>query len=217
MSLLITLDGSSPSIQYLQKKDKRLAKIISMVGPLTYEPHTDNPFPFLIHEIIEQMLSIKAGAKIYGRLVERCGGVITPEALGQLSLEEIRSGGTSQSKAKAIAAAAEAVRSGQLDFRRFPELTNEEVLAELRALPGIGSWTAKMYLLFVLDRQDILPYEDVAFLQAYSWLYKTDDRSRQAVEKKCRKWKPYSSIAARYLYKAYDKGLTKEEFHLFKD
>ena len=72
------------------------------------------------------------------------------------------------------------------------------------------------YLLFVLNRQDILPLEDVAFLQAYGWLYKTQDRSRSSVEKKCRKWKPYSSIAARYLYRALDDGYTKQEFHLFK-
>ncbi len=73
-----------------------------------------------------------------------------------------------------------------------------------------------MYLIFVLDRPDILPTEDVAFLQAYEWLYKTKDRSKESVEKRCKKWKPYSSVAARYLYRALDSGLTKEEFHLYK-
>ena len=68
----------------------------------------------------------------------------------------------------------------------------------------------------MLDRQDILPTEDVAFLQAYEWMYNTKDRSRVSVEKKCKKWKPYSSIAARYLYRALDMGLTKNEFHLYK-
>lgn len=83
------------------------------------------------------------------------------------------------------------------------------------ALHGIGKWTAKMYLIFVLDRQEILPYEDIAFLQSYEWLYKTKDRSKKSIEKKCKKWKPYSSIASRYLYKALDTGLTKESFKLF--
>ena len=69
---------------------------------------------------------------------------------------------------------------------------------------------------FVLDRQDILSTTDVAFLQVYEWIYKTDDRSKTSVEKKCKKWKPYSSTAARYFYRILDGGYTKEEFHLFK-
>lgn len=69
---------------------------------------------------------------------------------------------------------------------------------------------------FVLDRQDILSTTDVAFLQVYEWLYKTDDRSKTSVEKKCKKWKTYSSIAVRYFYHALDEGYTKEEFYLFK-
>lgn len=93
MAAIVTLNQDSPSVQYLCKKDKRLTKVISMVGPITYEPHTDNPFPFLIHEIIEQMLSIKAGAKIYGRFEELCAGQITPESISKLSVEEIKAKG----------------------------------------------------------------------------------------------------------------------------
>lgn len=59
-------------------------------------------------------------------------------------------------------------------------------------------------------------YEDAAFLQSYEWMYKTEDRSKESITKKCKKWKPHSSIAARYLYRALDMGLAKEEFHLFK-
>ncbi len=73
-----------------------------------------------------------------------------------------------------------------------------------------------MYLIFVLNRQDVLPWEDGAFLQSYRWMYKTEDSSRKAVEQKCRKWKPYLAIAARFLYRALDEGFTKSEFHLFK-
>ena len=95
-------------------------------------------------------------------------------------------------------------------------MTDSEIMKSLTSIKGIGNWTAKMYLIFVLNRPDILPVEDVAFLQAYQWLYKTDDRTPKSVQKKCNKWKPYSSIAARYLYRALDGGLTKEEFHLYK-
>ncbi|MCQ2195876.1 MAG: hypothetical protein MJZ28_13140, partial [Paludibacteraceae bacterium] len=67
----------------------------------------------------------------------------------------------------------------------------------------------------VLGRQDILPYEDGAFLQSYRWMYKTTDCAPQTIMKRCAKWKPYSSIASRFLYRALDMGLTKKEFHLF--
>ena len=106
--------------------------------------------------------------------------------------------------------------AGDLVLEDLPDMSDTEVYKKLTKIRGIGSWTAKMYLLFVLDRQDILPIEDVAFLQSYRWMYKTDDVSKESVLKKCRKWKPYSSIAARYLYRALDMGLTKEPFHLFK-
>lgn len=106
--------------------------------------------------------------------------------------------------------------SQDLILSDLAQLSDIEVIKKLTKYRGIGNWTAKMYLIFVLDRQDILPYEDGAFLQAYKWLYKTDDISPKSVEKKCRKWKPYSSVAARYMYRALYLGLTKEEFHLFK-
>ena len=217
MANIITLDLNTPSVQYLCKKDKRLKKVIYMVGPITYEPHTDNPFPFLIHEIIEQMLSVKAGAKIYARLESLCKGQMTPYSIDALSLEDVKSIGTSTAKAKYIKNAASAVLAGTLDFSQFSTMTDEAALAQLIQLPGIGMWTAKMYLIFVLDRQNILPFEDVAFLQSYKWLYKTDNISKASIEKKCKKWKPYSSIAARFLYRALDMGFTKEEFHLRKD
>ena len=75
---------------------------------------------------------------------------------------------------------------------------------------------AKMYLIFTLNRMDVLPYEDVAFLQTYAWLYNKKYLQPAAIIKRCKKWKPYSSIAARYFYYALDMGLTKKEFHLFK-
>jgi DNA-3-methyladenine glycosylase II len=162
------------------------------------------------------MLSIKAGAKIYGWFEELSAGQITPEFISKLSVEEIKAIGTSTAKANYIKNAASAVLTGELDFTKFPDMTDEAALKELVSLRGIGTWTAKMYLIFVLDRQDILPFEDVAFLQSYKWLYKTEDVSRASIEKKCKKWKPYSSIAARFLYRALDMGFTKKGFHLFK-
>lgn len=216
MPEIVTLDMNTPSVQYLCKKDKRLAKVIKMVGPINYVPHSEDTYAFLIHEIIEQMLSVKAGQKIYGRLESLCEGSITPEHIKALSDNEIRGIGTSSSKARAIRNITDAILSGDLDFDKISALPDDEVINSLTQLHGIGHWTAKMFLIFVLDRPDVLPAEDGAFLQTYRWVYKTDDCSKDSVCKRCQKWKPYSSIASRFFYRALDAGMTKEEFHLFK-
>lgn len=216
MSEVITLDINSPPVQYLCKKDKRLAKVISMVGPITYSPHEDDPYRFLVHEIIEQMLSVKAGQKIFLRLEELCAGEINPEKIAQLTDEQIRSTGTSNAKVEYIRNLTNALESGSLSFDKLIGMSDTEVIHEMTKIRGIGAWTAKMYLIFVLNRPDILPVEDGAFLQGYRWAYKTDDCNPASITKKCKKWKPYSSIAARFFYRALDMGMTKEEFHLFK-
>lgn len=215
MSDLIILDSSSASIQYLCKKDKRLAKLISMVGPIEYRMQDDS-YAFLVHEIIEQMLSIKAGIKIYGRLEELCGGRVTVEAIGHLTDEQIKSTGTSTPKVSYIRALTNAVLEEKIIFETLSQKDDDEVTRILTSVRGLGSWSAKMFLIFALNRQDILPFEDVAFLKAYSWLYKTKDLSKASIIRKCHKWHPYSSAASRYLYRALDTGLTKSEFHLFK-
>lgn len=212
----VTLDMDHPAVQYLCKKDKRLAKVISMVGSITYVPHDEDTYAFLIHEIIEQMLSVKAGQKIYGRLEELCEGEVTPERINALSDEEIRGTGTSNAKVEYIRNVTNAILEGTLDFNTLADLPDSDVIKELTKLRGIGNWTAKMYLMFVLDRPNIIPVEDGAFLQVYRWVYKTDDCSEKAVYKKCKKWSPYSTIASRFFYRALDAGMTKEEFHLFK-
>ena len=214
---IYVLDQADPRIQYLCERDKRLAKVIRMVGPITYTVRdVEDAYPFLIHEIIEQMLSVKAGNAIFGRLKTICSDNICPETISSLTDEEIRGIGTSNTKVTFIRSITEAVTTGDLDFNDLESMDDTAAMKKLMSIRGIGTWTAKMYLLFVLGRQDILPYEDVAFLQSYQWLYKTADRSPDSVMKKCKKWKPYSSIAARYLYRALDEGYTKEEFHLYK-
>lgn len=88
-------------------------------------------------------------------------------------------------------------------------MPDKEVMKVLTSIKGIGNWTAKMYLLFFLKREDILPYEDGAFLQAYKCLYNTKIVKPESIARKCKKCKPYTSIGARYMYRALDTGLTK--------
>ena len=215
MSELIILDQNAPSVQYLCAKDKRMQKVMAMVGPITYRPYEDS-YAFLVSQIIGQMLSNKAAAKIYQRLEALCQGVVSPEQISALSEEEIKSIGTSGPKVQYIRSLTKAVLDGAIDFGQFPEMPDEAVAKKLMTVRGIGAWSAKMYLIFVLNRPDVLPYEDAAFLQGYGWAYQTNDYTPAVIRKKCKKWQPYSSIAARYLYRALDLGLTKQEFHLFQ-
>lgn len=216
MPQIITLDASSPEIQYLCARDKRLARIIHIIGPLTYRPHEEDPYSFFIHEIIEQMMSVKAARRINERLEEKCGGRVTIERICALSGSDIRSTGTSVAKVEYIRNVTQAFSSGYWDFEKIKEMADEDIISLLTSVRGIGNWTAKMCLMFVLNRPNILPFEDGAFLQVYRWLYNTDDCTEKSVTQRCKKWSPYSTIASRFFYKALDTGLTKNEFHLYK-
>lgn len=217
MSDVIVLDYCNPAVRHLCKTDKRLGKIIHKIGPISYAPYNEDPYPFIVHEIIEQMMSKKAGQCIYNRLSVLCGGRINVDSISALDDEQLRSAGMSNAKVQYIRNATEAIKTGKWDFDEMRRMPDETVIRLLTSIRGIGTWTAKMCLLFVFSRPDILPYEDGAFLQTYRWLYKTDDCSVNSIKKKCKKWSPYSSIASRYFYKALDCGLTKTEFHLFKE
>ena len=175
---------NTPYVQYLCSKDKRLAKVISMVGPIRYVQHEEDTYAFLIHEIIEQILSAKARQKIYGCLGDLYDGKVTPELITALSDDEIRKMGTSSSKVRCIRSVTEVVLCGDLVFNKMDKLSDKEVICTLTKIHGIGNWTAKMFLIFVLNHLGILPVEDGAFLQTYRWVYKTDDCSEKAVSKK---------------------------------
>ena len=192
--MLKHLTLTTPAIQHLCACDKHLAKAIAMVGPLDYQVVPDG-YAFLVSQIIGQMLANHVAA---------------------LSDAAIRQVGLSRSKVAYIRHLTTAVTTGTVDFARYPTLSDQAVIANLTQIKGIGQWSAKMYLIFALDRPNVLPYEDGAFLQGYGWVYKTRDYRASAVQKKCHKWQPYASYAARYLYKARDLGLTKHPFHLFK-
>lgn len=149
MNNTITLTDSSSSIQHLCKRDKRLAKIIGMIGDISYKPY-DDPFKCLVHEIIEQMLSVKAGKKIYSRLEEMCNGAITPETINNFSANEIQAIGTSSAKAQYIKDLANSVVHKDLVFEILNSLPDKEIIKELTKLRGIGEWTAHMYLILCL-------------------------------------------------------------------
>ena len=158
MNTQIEINKNSNSIIYLKKKDKRLAKVIDMVGDITYSI-PNNYYEQLVESIIGQMLANKVAAVLRTLLKVLCDGEITPLSITSLSDAEIKQIGISQSKVTYIRNLTEAVDSGMIDFSTLQLMPNEEIIKILTSIRGIGNWSAKMFLIFVLDRQDILPYE----------------------------------------------------------
>ena len=140
MSDIIHLSFSDPRIEYLCTKDKRLAKVISMVGPISYTSHNAEPYSFLVHEIIEQMLSKKAATVIYTRLESLCNGSVSPAVINSLSDNELCSIGTSRAKVEYIRILTSALLTGSLSFDYLEQLSDLDVIRDLSRLRGIGRW-----------------------------------------------------------------------------
>jgi len=201
-------------ILHLKHNDYRLAKVIDIIGPIEYYVLQDS-FEFLVNQIISQMLSNKVAKILQKRLKDKCGGKISPKHVLDLSKEDIRSIGISHSKANYILNLTKVALKEEIRFSELESLNDDEVIQELRTVKGIGFWTAKMYLLFLMNRPDVLPIEDSAFQQAYRWLYDTNEISSKSILENCAPWKPYSSVASRYLYRALDSGLTSTNIESF--
>jgi len=201
---------SIEKIHYLQTADSRLGKVIERIGVIDYPNtiHSDS-FLFLVREIVGQMISSNVKKIIWERFTVLCNNTISPSTISRLSLEQLWSIGLSRSKSSYILNLAKLVSNNEINFEKLETMPDDEVMKVLTSIKGIGNWTAKMYLLFFLQREDILPYEDGAFLQAYKWLYNTKAIKPESIARRCKRWKPYTSIGARYMYRALDTGLTK--------
>ncbi len=202
---IIKLDSNE--VTYLSERDWRLSHLMQRIGDLGYEPY-DTAFHSLAHSIVEQMLSMKVGRTIEGRLIDCCGGQLIPERILELPVEQIKGCGMSLRKAQNIQALASYAMENDLEGLRA--LPDNEIQKELQQLPGIGKWTCDMFLLFYLGRPDVLPIEDGALRQSFEWLYGASITSPDVREVVCSLWQPYSSTAVRYLYRALNMGLIKE-------
>lgn len=202
-------------ISVLKKRDKKLAWLIERIGNISHTDTKDD-FLFFVEQIVGQMLSMKVANVMIARLTNACQGNIKVDTIRCLSVDEFRRLGISTRKAECILQIASMVQKGSLDFEKLKDLSDAEIIKSLTAIKGIGSWTAKMYL-YKINRPDVLPYEDTTFLSAYKWLYHTRNVKSEAIKHRCRKWSPYSSIAAMYLYTAFDRKLIATESPKLKD
>jgi DNA-3-methyladenine glycosylase II len=190
------------AINHLKQADPVLAAIIEQVGAykITYREPT---FEALARAIVFQQLSTKAARTIYGRLEEAAGGRITPEAIQNLGLSEMRRAGLSKQKIGYIRDLAEHALSGKVDFARLPEMSDEEVIAALTDIKGVGVWTAHMFLIFALRRPNVLAVGDLGVRSAIKRHYQKRLLPKPIhVEKLAVSWHPYCSIACWYLWRS---------------
>ncbi|MCM2535152.1 DNA-3-methyladenine glycosylase [Neobacillus pocheonensis] len=192
-------------INILTSNDPVLGKFIEIIGELELNKR-DDYFQSLVSSIIGQQLSAKAAATIFGRFVEFTKGVLTPEKILSISAEELRSLGISYSKIKYLKDLSQKVLDKELALDTLDRLTNDEVIASLTSVKGIGKWTAEMFLIFSLGRENVLSLLDVGLQRGAKWLYNKED-GKKILEERAANWEPYHSIASLYLWEAVNQDL----------
>ena len=155
------------------KIDLAFAPAIKNLEPCTFgltKPKVTS-YQSLIRSVVAQQVSTAAARTISGRLEVKCGGSITAEKVGALSLKQLQSVGLTGAKVRTISELTEAALSGEINFRKFPHLSDEEIIQELVPLYGIGRWTVEMFLIFHLGRLDVWPVDDLAVRRGWDDLH----------------------------------------------
>lgn len=186
---------------YLSDIDPVLKAVIERVGPCTLKPDPDI-FAALVDAIISQQISVKAADAIMARVrAAMPDGRITPANLQDFDFERLRGLGLSTPKARYVQNLVEHVTSGQLELAQLAELDDEAIIEQLTAVKGIGRWTAEMCLIFVLMRPDVLPVDDLGFLEGIRVAYQLPERpSKKDALVRGELWRPYRTFATWYLW-----------------
>ena len=159
----------------------------------------------LLYSIVNQQLSTTSARTVRERVVEALDGDVRPETVLSVDPERLREAGLSGQKVEYVRAAAEAFRDRELDREGLADSSNREAIAELTAIRGVGEWTARMYLIFVLERPDVLPLGDLAVRRGIETLYADGDSlTRAEMREIAESWRPYRSRGTRYVWAAYE-------------
>jgi len=192
------------ALAHLCAADPVLAGIIKRVGAYDMQYH-EPTFRALVRSIVFQQLHGKAARAIFDRLQAKAGGEITPESILKLRPPQMRALGLSKQKLTYIRDLAHKTRDGVVEFHKFPQMSDEEVIAELTQVKGIGQWTAHMFLMFALRRPNILPTGDYGVRSAMRKAYgmKVMPKPR-TMERLAKGWHPYCSVASWYMWRSLD-------------
>jgi DNA-3-methyladenine glycosylase II len=208
------LTSTTTAEAHLRDADPVLGAIIDQVvqatgGPLTTDPDPADPdlpsdhYGVLVRAIVSQNISTIASRAIYQRLRERFGGrPPSPEEILATDPDELRlAAGLSHAKTVSLHSLAEHILAGELELDRLHLLPDEEVTAQLSAVKGIGTWTAHIYLIFHLNRPDVLASGDLEIRRAVEREYALPAIPRPAdVERIAEPWRPYRTLACLYLW-----------------
>jgi DNA-3-methyladenine glycosylase II len=202
------------AVAHLRRRDRKLARLIDRHGPCTLGGARRDPFHILCSSIISQQLSSRAADTIQARVAAtvRAGARFQPAHFLTAEAEALRGCGLSNAKAKWLKAAAEVNHADPAWFRKLRQLDDEPAIEMLDALPGIGRWTAEMFLIFALGRLDIFSLGDAGLRRGLNLLHnkgeKLDDEASLAITAR---WAPYRSVGSWYLWRMADtKAVTAE-------
>ena len=186
------------AIEYLKKKDKRLAEVIDKIGKIEREIDSDL-FSSVVHHIIGQQISTKAQATIWQRMQDEFG-IVNADTILAAGTDRLQSFGMTFKKAAYITDFAVKVKNGTFDLQGIWNKSDDEVITKLSELKGIGVWTAEMILLFCMQRPNVLSYGDLAILRGMRMVYHHRKIDRKLFEKYRRRLSPYCSVASLYFW-----------------
>jgi DNA-3-methyladenine glycosylase II len=188
--------------QHLAEVDNHLSQLVSSYGPCTLTPQTEY-FIVLCHSIISQQLATKAAATIFGRFSAYYSQEPTPEKVAETPYQTLRDIGLSNQKTGYLYDLSRRVFEGDLDFQHFSALSDEEIIQQLVAVKGIGVWTSQMFLIFALNRPDVLPTEDLGIRRAIMVGYDLAALpTKVELAEIATPWRPWSSVAVWYLWRS---------------
>jgi DNA-3-methyladenine glycosylase II len=192
------------AIDEAASRDPVLANLVALAGPIAYGPRDpDGPFGALVRAIVFQQLAGRAAQAIYLRVRAAVGDALTPETLAAASDEALRAAGLSRNKLASLRDLSAKVLDGSVDLARTARLGDDELVAKLSAVRGIGRWTAEMFLLFELRRFDVWPVDDLGVRQGYAAAWGLDPTpGAKELVPLGERFRPYRSIVARYCWEA---------------
>lgn len=188
----------------LASRDAVLARVIEAAGPIRVSRRTGSHFAGLVEAIVYQQLAGAAARAIHGRLVAALHDDVAPEAVLALSDETLRAAGLSANKARSLRDLATKVLDGTviLSPRGLSRQSDEEVIARLSTVRGIGPWTAQMFLIFRLRRLDVWPVGDFGVRQGYGFAWKVPMPTARELEPLGDRYRPYRTVLAWYCWRA---------------
>jgi DNA-3-methyladenine glycosylase II len=189
----------------LMRRDPRLAALMKRVGRCALpDGRTHDPFAGLVRVIMSQQLSTKAAETIFGRVQTLAGGpgTLTPAVVRALDAAALRGAGVSRPKITYLYDLSDHVADGRLDFTALDGHPDEEVIQRITAVKGLGRWSAEMFLMFRLNRPDVLPVDDLGIIKGMQKLFGMKRRPKpRTMIRLAETWRPYRSIACWYLWR----------------